>query len=176
MRIINDGAIATVGMGEGRLVPLVIIDTSERPDIEELVRVHQYVGPGDAKSAWGRLKGSGEEKISLILQFVRPAELMLVLEFDIAKRWGLVDQILTSKGIYILPGRDGDRLSNKLDAPKVLIEVPDTGFGKTWEDMWHRHLMGELRHRGVSRQHAKQAARRVIREWREFGRLRMRPG
>ena len=163
-------------MGEGRLVPLVIIDTSERPDIEELVRVHQYTPPGDVKCQWGRLKGSGEGKISLILQFVRPAELILVLEFDVVRQGGLVDQILISKGLYILPGRDGDRLSNKLDAPKVLIEVPDTGFSKTWEDILYRHLAGDLRKSGLSRQQSKQSAREIIREWREFGHFRMQKG
>ena len=57
-RIINDAAVATVGVGDGRLIPLVIIDSAERPDIEELVRVHKYLPPGDVKVQWGHLKSA----------------------------------------------------------------------------------------------------------------------
>jgi hypothetical protein len=43
LRIVADGAIASRGVGEGRLIPLVILDTSSRPDVEEYIRPHQYV-------------------------------------------------------------------------------------------------------------------------------------
>jgi len=32
VRIVADGAIAHPGIGDGRLIPLVILDTSVRPD------------------------------------------------------------------------------------------------------------------------------------------------
>src|ERR1700730_420478 len=55
LRIVADGAIAHSGVGEGRLIPLVILDTSSRPDLEEYIRVHQYAGAGDVKCQWGQL-------------------------------------------------------------------------------------------------------------------------
>ena len=33
-------------------IPLVILDTTDRLDLEEFIRVHQYHGPGDVDSQW----------------------------------------------------------------------------------------------------------------------------
>lgn len=174
LRVIADAAVATVNVGDGRLIPLLIIDASERPDIQELVRVHAHVSPGDVECQWGQLEGS-EGKVNLILSFKRPAEMIAILEFDITKEGGIVDIIVHARGLYIQPGRDGDRLSTTPDAPKILVEVPDTGFSQIWDDMFHRFIMKDLRRNGLSRQQAKQAASRFIEEWRRFSQvIRMR--
>lgn len=56
VRIVADGAISTRRLSGGRLIPVVILDTSERPDIEELIRVHATIDrPGDAKTQWCQL-------------------------------------------------------------------------------------------------------------------------
>lgn len=172
-RIVSDAAIATGGVGDGRLIPLVIVDTSDRPDVEELVRVHQHLPPGDVACQWGHRKGAADHLISLVLRFVRPAEVLLLLEFDIVRQGGIVDQIVTGKGLYLQPGRDGDRLSSNPGAPKILIEVPDTGFKDTWDDMLYKQLTRDFKRRGLSRHQAKAAARNFIREWRDFGKFRI---
>jgi len=51
--IVGDGAIATKSIGEGRIVPLIIFDEQARPDLAELVRIHQEFGLGDADARWG---------------------------------------------------------------------------------------------------------------------------
>jgi hypothetical protein len=170
-RIINDAALATVGVGDGRLIPLVIIDSVERPDIEELVRVHEILSPGDVKVQWGELKSS-PSSIALLLTFTRPAEALLVLNFDIVKQGLVVDQILSSRALYIQTGCKGDRLSNTLDAKRILIEVPDTGFSKTWDEIIFKHLMNDFRQKGLPKPQAKNAAKGAIEEWRKVGRLR----
>lgn len=48
MRVVADGAIGKQGTAAGRLVPVVMVDMSDHPDVAELVRVHQYLGPGTA--------------------------------------------------------------------------------------------------------------------------------
>ena len=66
VRIVADAAIATRNLNEDRLIPLVILDTTERPDIEELIRIHAYITPGDVMIQWAKLKNS-EGTIVLIL-------------------------------------------------------------------------------------------------------------
>ena len=39
--IVADGMIATAVMGEGRNIPLLILNTSCRPDIETMVQAHR---------------------------------------------------------------------------------------------------------------------------------------
>jgi hypothetical protein len=41
VRIVSDAAIATGGVGEGRLVPVLIVDGEQRPDITEMIRIHK---------------------------------------------------------------------------------------------------------------------------------------
>jgi len=60
-RIVSDAAVMTAGVADGKLVPLVIIDASERPDLEELVRVQQHITTGDVGVQWGRRKGAEKE-------------------------------------------------------------------------------------------------------------------
>ena len=41
--IVGDAAIATVGVGHGRLIPLIIIDTTNRPDLAEVIRAQAHL-------------------------------------------------------------------------------------------------------------------------------------
>ena len=44
--IVGDAAIATVGVGHGRLIPL-IIDTTSRPDLAEVIKAQVHLPEGD---------------------------------------------------------------------------------------------------------------------------------
>jgi hypothetical protein len=173
LRIVADAAIATSNFGEGRLIPLVIVDTTRRPDVDELIRIHEHIDPGDVESQWGKLKNS-EGSVALILSFKRPSELTVIIDFDIVKQGILVDQILASKGLYIQSGRDGDRFINNPEAKKILAEIPDRGFLKIWDQLFHSNIVKYMRGKGLSRQQAKNAATRLIYELRKLGKFRMR--
>jgi hypothetical protein len=174
LRIVADGAIAHPSVGEGRLIPLVILDTSSRPDLEEYIRVHQYVGAGDVKCQWGQLIGH-DNTVVLVLSFSRPADLVVIVEFDLQKNHGvLVEQALGTKALYIQAGREGDRLKHDLNLPKVILEVPDTGFGeKFWDKIYCRYTTAKMRERGLNRADAKRAAKESIEELRKLRVIRM---
>jgi len=143
LRIVGDALIATRNVGGGRPIPLVILDTTDRPDLEELIRVHQYLPAGDIDCGWGELEGS-KGMVALILTFKRPSELIAILEFDIVKQGVIVDQILTARGLYIQSVRDGDRYIKNPDAPRILAEIPDTGFHEFWNRLFHCPACGRL--------------------------------
>ena len=48
--ILADAAIATEKIGNGKLIPVLILDTSERPDVAELIRIHAHLPQGDVIS------------------------------------------------------------------------------------------------------------------------------
>jgi hypothetical protein len=174
VRIVADAAVSTRGVFGGRFVPLLILDTTDRPDIDELIRVHHtLLKPGDVKMLWAERDGHGG-RIALVLTFVRPVEATVIIEFDIAKQGILVEQALSGKGLYLQSGRDGDRLIKDPDRPKVLLEIVDTGFGKNWDRLFHKYLAKHFRTKGLGRSDAKQAARSAIEELRKLGSLRMR--
>jgi len=173
VRIVADAAVSSRGVLGGRLVPLLILDTSDRPDIEELIRVHQTSkNPGDVKIQWARLQGH-EDSVALFVTFIRPSEATIVLEFEIVKQGILVEQALIGRAIYIQAGREGDRLIEDPNRPKVLFEIGDTGFTKDWDSMCHKHLARYFRSKGLGRAEAKRAARATIVERRKIGSFRM---
>jgi hypothetical protein len=96
---------------------LVILDTADRPDLEEFIRVHQYAGPGDVTSQWAALEDSSG-RVGLMLTFSGRMELTVVLAFNPGAQFGLVDQIIRAKGLYLQVGRPDDRLTIKPNAPK----------------------------------------------------------
>lgn len=165
--IVGDGAVATGRVLGGRLVPVLILDTSDRPDIEELIRVHRHMPPGDAASSWGR-RPRRVGTVVLLLESSRPSQLKILLEFDIASQSMLVDFILRVRAVYLQSGTVDDRVAETMEHERLLIEVPDTGFEPEWEEFLRRGLSRDFRRRGLSKREARQAARRAIGEWRRL--------
>jgi hypothetical protein len=173
IRIVGDAAIATGSVSEGRLVPLLIVDASERPEIAELIRVHASLQPGDVSHQWGqRQKGDGTAL--LVLEFERPVVLTMVLAFPIVSQGVLVDLILRSRAFYLQVGRPGDRWLTTRDHPRLFIEAPNTGFEDMWDKIWLEDVAKELRQRGLRRSEAKLAASGYLAQIRRLGAGRMR--
>lgn len=170
--VVGDAAIGIGAIGEGRLIPLVIVDASARPALEELIRVHQFTQPGDVVSQWGAINGDNE-RISLFLNFKRPSELDVVIEFSVNDRAPLIDQILTTKSMYLQVGKHGDRFINTQSSPRILMEIPETGFKEVWEKIYYRYTYKKFRANGLNRQLARKAAHQFISETRKFGDTRV---
>ncbi|WP_221630540.1 hypothetical protein [Humibacillus xanthopallidus] len=170
MRVVADGAIGKQGTAAGRLVPVVMVDMSDHPDVAELVRVHQYLGPGDCHSQWAQ----GRDGLLLRLRFERPIELTIAPTFALPEKAGLVDQVLSARAIYLQHGVAGDRMSTTMHHPRLLIELPPTGFEEQWEGIFFTALVKVFRDGGLKRSEAKAAARDMIVRWRELGSIRMR--
>lgn len=174
VRIVADAVVSTRGVHGGRLLPLVLLDTSDRPDMAEFIRVHQYSGPGDVRVQWGQVLDHAGT-VALFLTFVRPVELFVVLEFDIVKQGILVEQALIGQGMYLAKGEHtDDRFVKALDRPKVIVELPDTGFQQEWDKLFHKHLAKHFRTKGLSRSDSRRAATSAIEELRQFATMRMR--
>jgi hypothetical protein len=171
--IAGDAAIAQHGMGEGRMIPLLILDTTKRDDIDELIRIHEHLPPGDVNSQWGRIEHRRDRAISLILQFLRPSRATIIIEFDILRQGILVDQMLLSQGVFLQAGRPGDRFVNTLDAPRILVNVPKGEFTEIWDEMFQKRITVEMRERGLKRAEAKRASRQYIEELRKVSMLRI---
>ncbi|MCP4316489.1 MAG: hypothetical protein GY789_10850 [Hyphomicrobiales bacterium] len=170
--IVGDAAIAAAAIGDGRLIPLIILDTTDRPDLDELIRVHEYLPPGDVDIQWAVLPGA-VGKIALVLSFKRPIRVVAILEFDIVKEGFLIDQILRARILYLQSGRPGGRFVTNQNAPKIFVEVPDTGIRGQWDKLFHKYVAAHLKAQGLSRHQARSAARQTIREFRDFGQFRM---
>lgn len=174
VRIVADAALSTRGLHGGRLLPLVLLDTSDRPDVAELIRIHEYHGPGDVQTQWGQIDGH-EGTVALFLTFIRPTELFMILEFDIVKQGILVEQALIGEGICIAKAEaNDDRWIKNPDRVQVVVEVGDTGFRETWDRLFTEHLRKHFRAEGLSRAESRRAATSLIEELRKFATMKMR--
>jgi hypothetical protein len=114
------------------------------------------------------------DTVMLILSFIRPVQMKVIVAFDLRCNHGfLVEQILFTNGVYIQAGASGDRLKNTMDRPRIVIEIPDTGFRRRWDRLFHQHTVKMLRERGLDRKQAKSATPQVIAQLREIGAFRM---
>lgn len=170
--IVGDAAIAGPP-ADGRLIPVLILDTTEHPAVDELIRVHDHLSPGDALSTWAILRGVGD--VVLLLTFERPIAAEIALRFNVEREAILVETMLTGGAVYLQSGAAGDRLSTTLDAPRVLVELPDSGFRTHW-DAHLKKLMTTLmaRRLGLGRRPAAAAALTVIAELKRLAAFRMR--
>lgn len=171
--IISDAMIATKGIGDGRGIPLIIIDTSLRSDFEQLVKAHKHINLGDVKTVWSK-PSKNKDMINLMLFFKKPSEVVLILEFDMPRKSMIVDKIVQSQALYIQPGSEGDRIGNTMDNPRILVEVQSRQFRKEWNKILNKVIQKDLRLRGVKRKYLKEASKEVIKEWRSLDYFRMK--
>jgi hypothetical protein len=166
VEIVGDAAISTNAVGDGRFVPVVILDTTQRRDIADLIAIHDKVPPGDALSAWASLQGF-KDHLALVLRFLRPAELDLALNFNLAKQGSVVELALRARAIYLQAGKPGDRFYRTSDAPRIIVEIGGQIPAHRWDELWRKAIKRELRAKGFSRSDAKRASASYIDNFRE---------
>jgi hypothetical protein len=171
--IVSDAAIATRGYADGQLIPLVILDTTTRPDIDTMILAHRDLGPGDSRAIWGRPSQFALDTVRLALTVTNPSQCTILIDFDIVRQGGIVDQIVHTEGLYIQGGRPGDRLRTTMDNPKISVEVPSKHFRTEWDKLLSKAQFKEYRRMGLSRSDAKRSTESFIRSWREFNSHRM---
>jgi hypothetical protein len=170
--VVGDGAISTGRVGEGRMIPLVIVDATNRPDLVEVVRLNKEGLQGDVTLNWATLNDAFDE-VGLVCRFVRPVEAECVIVFNVDKQGILVEQALAHRGLYFQPGAPGDRLKNTWDTPRIIMEIPDMEFRQAWYKIYFKSVVKQLRAKGFDRAEAKRGAESVIKQLRDLGNFRM---
>ena len=155
--IISDGAVATHEVGEGRMVPVLVVDCTEKVELRDLIYAHEYSPPGDVAVTWATPKWNKSTAL-LLLEFSKPSKLEVLLRFDIKKQGGVVDGILHANALYLQPSESGLKVVDGLDKGKILVEIPDTGFFPDWENLYTNSLVKVFKKSGLSRREARDAA------------------
>ena len=171
--IVHDGAIAVREIGEGRFIPVLIVDCSEKVELSDLIYAHEEIETGDVTVTWAYPK-YGKNKVLLMLDFLRPAVLKVLLEFDIEKQGGIVDGILHANAVYLQSAESGARVIDGLGKGKIFMEVPDTGFLPTWETLYVEMLVKVFRKSGFSKSEARDSAKEHISRVRDIWAHRMK--
>lgn len=106
--VVSDAVMLSVGLAEGRAIPILILDTSLRPDIDILVQAHKHFGQGDAKSTWAASGLFDRRHLNLIVEFVKPQRCVIMLQFNIAQHGGYWTRsykpswFISSRGVRVI--------------------------------------------------------------------------
>lgn len=172
--IITDGLQTTRHIGEGRWIPIVVVDPSDRPDVSELFARYPREPQGEVETRWATPKKFRHIFI-LDIHFKRPVQCEFSLAFDIARQGIIVDYIMDSEAVYLQVGSPGDRVRDLVDEGRILVEVPERGTKDIWEHLFHKYMARELRKRGLRRKASTRVAKRVIESLRSIRESRLRP-
>lgn len=171
--ILGDAAIAGPA-SDGRMIPALVLDTSSRPDLAELIRVHKLLpSPGDVRCQWATSRDN-EDTVILHLTFQRPVAAEALLLFSIEDQAILVESMLKGGGVYLQSGEAGDRVMHTLDRPRIMVELPDTGFRPVWDELLMTRMTAVMARRtGLPRRKARPIAEELIAEMRKMAHFRM---
>lgn len=172
--IVGDGAIAHPDIGEGRLIPVLIVDCENHPALLDLILIHADTPPGDVVVRWGR-RIFDKKNVYLTLDFARPVLTSASLCFNVAKQGGLVDWIINARGVYLQPSASGTKVSEGIDQPKIVVEIPPETTLPRWESIYRNSVIRTYRKGGCTRAEAKEATAQHLARLRELSAKRMPP-
>jgi hypothetical protein len=172
-KIVADGGISIPDVGEGRFIPILVIETADYSFIPEFIRMHQSIDSGDTKLKWGldSKNYSRQKQVYLNITVLKPVELDFFIEFDIESQCSLVDAILQARSLILQTGKFGDKASD-LKKPKLLFEVPDLDFDREWNNIFIETLIRIFRKKGNSKKVSKRLAINRIDSIRELWKIR----
>lgn len=171
--IVSDAMMLSAGIADGRSIPVLILDTSQRPDIEAMVCAHEHLGPGDVSVMWSSAGLLKRDHVKLVLVFQHPHSCVVIIDFRLAKYGGLVDQLVQNEVLYIQPGRAGDRFKNTMANPRIMIEVPSVSFRERWNQIFVASIIRDCKKRGLSKREIKRRLPEFVAEWRQLSAQRI---
>lgn len=182
LKIVGDGLIANVDTVQGRAVPVLIVDSDGREDIEDLFLLHRGLGHyGEATHQW--LTGHGlvipgirlrpRPPVVLRIGYLKPVKTQLDIEFELPTQAILVEMVLRAECFYLQIGHPGDRVLPS-GQQRILIEVLSTGFEPVWKRLHIAVLKAHFKSRKIrGRSKRRDMAEEVISRMVELSELRL---
>ena len=134
--VVATSSIASIGIADGKNLPVIFIDTTNRPDIKNAIHNHLFVESGDVSTAWVRVDTKDNDNIQLLIELKKPSECKFVINFEIYKHGGSVDLIMNNGGCYLQSAEDGTKVSQSINAPRILVEVISPKILNEWDKIY----------------------------------------
>jgi hypothetical protein len=167
--IVADGAIAHSDWGDGRLIPVLVVNCGNHPALRDLINIHADTPPGDVTATWSRHL-LNRKCVYLRLDFQRPVETSTLFSFEVSRKGYVADWIMNVHAVYIQPTDSGLKVSEGIDKPKILVEVSATATLPGWQEIYQRSLTKEFQSKGYSKGQAKQATVQYLARTRDLWR------
>lgn len=167
--IISSGSISVSDVGESRFIPIIMLDENLAKEVTEIIDFHSETNSGDIETIWTSPISTvlTKKRYTLKLKFTKPQNLTFGISFDIDKHAKLIDGILFSQALYLQTGNIFDKLYNN-NKNSILVEVPNTGFLKTWNNIIFDYTKKQLRKKGIPKKELNSKTKEFIKSNREI--------
>jgi len=170
LNIVSDGLWASRA-AEGKGIPVLVFDTSARPDLEAVISSHQSMPPGDVTFGWGYSRD--RTHVLLRLRFERPVDATAVVLFEIETQGVLVDAILNARAFYFQGGAPDTKFRDDLNAQRILVGVDPLELGAEWDQLFRGQMARKYRRHGYPRSAARLMAESFIGDIRKITHLQV---
>lgn len=170
LNIVSDGLWASRA-AEGKGVPVLVFDTTARPDLDAVISSHRHMPPGDVTFGWGYSRD--RTHVLLRLHFERPVDATAVVLFEIETQGVLVDAILNARAFYFQGGTADTKFRDDLDAQRILVGVDPLELGAEWDELFRAQMARKYRRHGYPRKAARLMAETFIVGIRNITRLQV---
>lgn len=136
VEIIDISTVSSKGIADGKMMPVIFIDTLKRADIKETIENHKYVKFGDVTTSWFRDSKRDYSNLYLLVELSGGGSCNFIIHFIIDKHGPGVDLIIKNGGCYIQSAEEGTKIKQNITAPRLLMEVIGHGFEEEWKRIY----------------------------------------
>lgn len=167
--IVDAGAIATEGHGNGRLIPVLYLNYKDNSAFENFIEIHEHFDSGDVDSTWAK-DSKDKNLLFLRLDFKRPSSFFIIIKFEMDKHAPIIDNIIAAKGAYLQSKNLlGKPVSQTQEAARVIVEIPTELDVIDWNKTRKKIATKRIRKEGFSKKEAVELADKF---WEELDQIR----
>lgn len=170
VQIAGNGMIAGPDY-HGVAVPILVLDTSDHPEIRRAIVASKEEPDGDVNSNWAMSGGNP----LLVLQLVRPVPAHFAIEFKMPNEGILVDAILKAGRLHIKAGTSTSSFKSTFQDNSLVVGVPHGGFERSWTAIYEKALAQQYRSNGFGIAAARASAYDARQTIERFTSLRIPP-
>lgn len=165
-------AIASVGVANGRNIPVVFVPSDDDKKIDNIVSLHENIKEGTCFTSWGI---TADKKFAVLhLDFQVPVKQKVILFFDIIKFGIVVEQIMHSQCMFLTIGDEASKLSLCMGNKRILIDVCCDEFKDEWSDIFREEYAKHLKKKyKFSKKDALECFDKILKEWDILKKFRM---
>lgn len=168
----ESGLISIPDWADGRLIPAVVINNEETgEELKDFLRLHISENiRGDVTTQWATpLFQIFKAKHRLLsLTFTKPRDFSFYIRFSLEENTALIDAIFQSRGLYILYGYEGDKISKNPNEDMILIEVPELGQDIKWNRGLREIIKSKMTKQKVPKKQINREVENQIKKMREI--------
>ncbi|AMP98903.1 hypothetical protein AY601_1997 [Pedobacter cryoconitis] len=168
----ENGLISDPKWADGRLIPYVVLNNYQNgEELKDFLKAHNTsINQGDVTTQWASplLQYFKPKNWLLLVKFAKPREFEFYIEFSLEKNPALIDAIFQSRGLNILYGFPGDKISNRADQYIVLMEVPNLNQDERWNKILREILKTKFKKQNMPKKQISIEVEKQIRKMREL--------